>query len=202
MRQKRIFFLMSGALVILFVSIAICFTYPVAAAQSETLDDKKVEPVKKDAPKIVSVTVKPSPLTKNDKNKVRLKIKYEDENQDLQGGSLELSIKESNGYNRNLSIPLSNKKYGKSEGKGKEKFFVVIGNCSWARITAKLKDAAGNIGNKKRVKVNAKGESGPPWGTRLKQRAKDFTLVDQNGNEVSLHDYWGKVILLTFGSSG
>jgi len=33
-------------------------------------------------------------------------------------------------------------------------------------------------------------------GTRVGNRAIDFTLVDQNGNTVSLHDYEGKVILL------
>lgn len=42
----------------------------------------------------------------------------------------------------------------------------------------------------------AKGNEKETWGTRLNERAADFTLLDQNGNEVSLHDFKGKVILL------
>ena len=37
-----------------------------------------------------------------------------------------------------------------------------------------------------------------PWGVHIGEKAINFTLLDQNGNEVSLHDYEGKVILLDF----
>jgi len=36
----------------------------------------------------------------------------------------------------------------------------------------------------------------PPWGTKLGERALNFTLKDQDGRTVSLHDYMGQVIML------
>ncbi len=53
-------------------------------------------------------------------------------------------------------------------------------------ITAGQEEQVSGIGN-----VEKAG-----FGTRLGQKALDFTLTDQNGKKVSLHDYEGKVILL------
>lgn len=181
-------------------SVALLILQPVLASALAncTAADSRVFKADDEHPKLVSLTVKPKQLKKNNLNKLRLVVKYEDGEKNLQGGALELSVSESNGYRREFSISLDSSKFSKSRGKGKLKFNIVIGNCKWAKFKAWLKDAADNAGNEKQVKLSAKGSKGPKWGVKLNQRAEDFTLLDQNGNEVSLHDYWGKVILLDF----
>jgi hypothetical protein len=171
-----------------------------AAPQTAVKAADDVTPANGEAPVLDKIIVKPKNLKTNALNKVRIIIKYKDGDKNLQGGMLELTLAESNGYARKFSIPLTDSKFGNTKGRGTIISNFIIGNCNWANFSGKLKDALGNNSNEKEMKRNASGAGGPVWGTRLGQRAKDFTLVDQNGNSVSLHDYWGKVILLDFGN--
>lgn len=187
---------------ILFVAAACLSTMVFAAenvpaSESAELESKDlVRTANGEAPVLVSIIVKPKKLKKNNLNKLRIVVKYEDGDGNLQGGTLELSVSESNGYRRQFSIPLDSSKFGKTKGKGKLKINVVIGNCKWAKFKGWLKDTDENNGNDKQVKLSASGPKGPKWGVKLKQRAKDFQLYDKDGNLVSLHEFYGKVILL------
>lgn len=192
---------------VLFASIALTAFLLLGAAHyafaDETASRDSEDAVKTangEPPILVKFLVKPNQITKNSKKKLRLIIKYKDKDQNLDGGSLELTISESNGYSRDFSIPLEGDKFGKKKSRVKIKLAIITGNCDWAKFTATLKDAAENGSNQKEVTKNTKGSGGPEWGTKLGERAKGFTLVDQHGNEVSLHDYWGKVVLISFGN--
>ena len=43
-------------------------------------------------------------------------------------------------------------------------------------------------------------DNAPPEGSQVGMRAVNFTLMDQSGNMISLHDFAGKIILLDFSS--
>lgn len=198
-------FLASTAL----LAFLLCGLSTLAIAQSKVsvLDRREdaAPPGKKDKPKLVSIVVTPKELTGNTQNSLKIKISFMDDQKDLQGGTLELEAKESNGQKHDIVIDLDKKKFGRAKGKHKFKTNLIIGDADWLKITAKLRDAADNLSRPKRVKLDVAGGGdnggnggGPDWGTQIGNRAVDFTLYDQHGNEVSLHDYWGSVILMDF----
>lgn len=64
-------------------------------------------------------------------------------------------------------------------------------------IVAILLFRAGNDSSSTPVEgTEPAAEPGTTLGTRIGQKASGFTLTNQNGEEVSLHDFEGKVILL------
>jgi protein SCO1/2 len=46
--------------------------------------------------------------------------------------------------------------------------------------------------------VSSQDRTEPYEGTELSGKAPDFQLTDQNGSMISLSDFWGKVVVLTF----
>ena len=196
MSRKTLVHTILSALAILVFSLL--YLVPVATMQEKGNRSgvEGVETTNGESPVILSIVVKPGKLKKNELNKIKLIVKFQDKDKDLYGGTLELTITESNWYSRDYSFALDSSKFNKKKGKGKFVFHVLIGNCKKAKFDACLKDAAENTSKNKFVKVKASGKKGPRWGIRLKELAKDFKLYDKDGNLVSLHDFYGKVILL------
>ena len=180
--------------------IAFATSAALAAADDVTGPGKKA-----DKPVIVSITFSPQELERYAQNVVKIKVKFRDKGRNLRGGTLELTVTDSAGTSQDIDIDLTGKKYGRAKGKGKEKATITTGDCTWVRIKAWLRDANGNLSRPKVVTLTVKGDDdgddgddGPPWGTDLGERAVNFTLYDQDGNSVSLHDYRGSVILVDF----
>lgn len=194
-------------LLILAVSVGLVLA-PFATAQESLgpYPDRFEPPAKSDKPILVSIVITPKELTRNSLNKLKMKFSFKDDGKNLKGGFLELEVKESNGRKVNIKIDLKKKRYDQAKGKGKAKTELIVGNCNWVKFKAKLRDAAGKLSRAKKVKLTVPevddggggGDQGPPWGTKLLERAENFTLRDKDGNDVSLHDYWGSVILVDF----
>jgi peroxiredoxin len=176
-----------------------------AAQESVSLDDGPFSPpgVKKDKPVLVSITVTPKPLDRNKINSIKIKISFKDDGQNLQGGTLEMQICDETSCS-DSTINLNAQKYARRKGKNRIKTSISVGDTDWIEIKAWLRDSGGLLSTPKKLEVAVSkptdngGDDGPPWGTKLGERAIDFTLKDQNGRSVSLHDYWGSVILVDF----
>jgi hypothetical protein len=187
----------------------VCFLPPCLKCQSAEALEQRPEgaepPGKSGKPKLVSIVVTPQELQGNTQNSLKIKISFLDDDGNLRGGTLELEVTESNGRTTDVGFDLAKKKFGRPKGKEKFKTDLIIGDCDWLQIKARLRDAAENLSRPKKVKLDVLTDDGdggdgggPDWGTHVGERALDFTLYDQSGNEVSLHDYWGSVVLIDF----
>lgn len=190
------------ASIVLVCTTLLSATTTISAA--EAIQDRNiVSPASKiDKPVILSLQIEPKTLNANAMNSLKIKLKFSDKGQNLKDGVLELELKESNDYSHTISFDLKSNKFKRTKGKFNFTKDLLIGNCKSVEVVAYLKDAT-QLKSKKRVlSVNAIGymdsgdDDNPEWGTKIGQRAENFTLLDQNGNQVSLHDYIGKVILL------
>ncbi|HUX07799.1 MAG TPA: TlpA disulfide reductase family protein [Acidobacteriota bacterium] len=176
-------------------------TTPFLGAQEEQYDEKGINPDaarSSDKPVLVSITVTPKPLDRNDSNKIRFKITFQDEGRNLQGGKLEMQVRDDDGSLPDITIDLNRKKYSRRKGKDTIRTTLSIGNTAWIKFKARLRDADGLLSKSRTIKVAVSQGYAGPFGTQVGDRAVDFTLMDQNGNAVSLHDYWGSVILVDF----
>jgi len=189
------------------LALALVLSAPLLTAQDWVgVDEREISTPKKvkDKPVLVSITVVPNKLDRNKINDIKLKISFQDEGRNLQGGTLELQICDQSSSCVALDIDLMRKKYSRRKGKDKLKTSVFVGDTDWMEFKAWLRDAGGRLSKSKKFKVpvesadNGNGGNGPPWGTKLDERAIDFTLKDQEGRSVSLHDYDGSVILVDF----
>ncbi|HUX07800.1 MAG TPA: TlpA disulfide reductase family protein [Acidobacteriota bacterium] len=190
------------------MALILILSAPLVTAQDQVgIDEQQLSAPKKvkDRPVLVSITVIPNKLDRNKINDIKLKISFQDEGRNLRGGTLELQICDDGSSCVGLTIDLDKAKYGRKKGKDKIKTSVFVGDTDWMEFKAWLRDAGGRLSQPKKFKVpvTAASDDGddnesPAWGTKLGERAIDFTLKDQNGRAVSLHDYSGSVILVDF----
>ncbi|HUX06070.1 MAG TPA: hypothetical protein VMX35_02055 [Acidobacteriota bacterium] len=170
------------------------------SAESEGID---LSSKNTDKPKIISLVPKSETLRANTDNKLLLVLSFKDEGRNLQGGTLELSMLDSKKNKSELIVDLKSKRYSRSSGKARIKLTLECGQIDWLKVIARLRDTEGNLSRSKKLKMLVEQTEGDiPWGTAVGFRALDFTLLDKDGNEVSLHDYWGSVILLDLAAPG
>jgi peroxiredoxin len=190
--------------IIALVALFLLISYSHSSAQKSFGQDDKapVPPGKKnDKPMIASITVTPALLDRGKINSIKIKISFKDNGKNLRGGTLEMRICDEHSCSE-ATIDLDSAKFSRKKGKENIDFSLTVGDTDWVEIKAWLRDSAGLLSRPKKIKVAVAEEpedgEQPPWGTMLGERAIDFTLKDQNGQSVSLHDYWGSVILLDF----
>ena len=157
------------------------------SAESEGID---LSSKNTDKPKIISLVPKSETLRANTDNKLLLVLSFKDEGRNLQGGTLELSMLDSKKNKSELIVDLKSKRYSRSSGKARIKLTLECGQIDWLKVIARLRDTEGNLSRSKKLKMLVEQTEGDiPWGTAVGFRALDFTLLDKDGNEVSLHDY-------------
>ena len=152
------------------------------------------------------MTVTPKLLERMATNRLTIKFSFKDDGKNLRNGTLELRIDDSAGQSKEVIINLKRKKFGSAKGKHRIKTNVAVSDVDWIKISGWLRDAGGKVSTPKRVKIEVAaadddggdGNPPPPWGIEVGNRALDFTLRDQNRQDISLHDCWGSVILVDF----
>jgi peroxiredoxin len=189
-----------------FIAVALllnCITPVPALAEDDVYPAAKI-----DKPVITALKIKPNKLEANEKNDFIFILKFSDKKANLQGGTLLISVTESNGFTHDLEFELKHKKFARIKGRFKFKESLVLGDCNEIKIKARLRDSSKlkSKAKKMTMAVNGSSDNGgggggggggdAEWGVKIGNKAVNFTLQDQNGNQVNLHDYMGKVILL------
>lgn len=143
------------------------------------------------APNIIKYSVTPAVIEKEELITATIRIQYRDEDKDLYGGSLRVTVLNELGGTSKFSFPLNKDEYRKTSGVSQ--FVIKIRNdqSNWIRVTSRIFDAAKMGSSLKEAHLRVLGKV--PG-----QRAFPFTLNDQNGNPVSLDSLKGKVVLLNF----
>lgn len=203
--QKSAHFPISAfAAIACFVFGSVAFAGIASANSSENPQDQDITlpAAKVDKPQIRLLKVIPGTLSANEINSLKIKLKFSDGGRNLKGGTFELKLTESNNYSHTITFDLDSNKFKRAKGKYAFTKNLILGNCTSVDVVARLMDSSKIKSKSKKLSINVTGftddgdDSGPKWGTMLNQRAENFTLLDHNDNQVSLHDYLGKVILL------
>lgn len=192
----------------LFAAIISLLLLPAFSLPTHAVLDDDIFPAGRiDKPEITFLKLKCNGLQANEENSVKLIFKFADKKANLQGGLLTLLITEDTGSEHQYSFNLEHKKFSKEKGRFKFKIELSLGNCKNISIRAQLQDSLKIKSKAKNMEMSVSGADNGggggnggdgPWGTQVGEKAVNFTLLDQDGNQVNLHDYAGKVILLDF----
>lgn len=143
------------------------------------------------APNIIKYSVTPAVIEKDELITATIRIQYRDEDKDLYGGYLRVTVLNELGGTRKFSFPLKKDEFKKTSGVSQFVIKVRNDQSNWIRVTSRIFDAAKRGSQLKEAHLRVLGkETG--------QRAFPFTLNDQNGKPVSLDSLYGKVVLLNF----
>lgn len=154
--------------------------------------DRDEDSAEGNAPLLTSLKISPVKPPSSSTVAVTVTFGYKDGNADLKGGQLSLQFSDCKGVLKTILFKLSASKYDLPQGTDKRLIQIKTRDCSWMKVKAQLKDAAGLNGPAKWLNVALQSSTG----TTLGKKAVNFTLHDQSGNSVSLYDYLGKVVLL------
>lgn len=212
-RLKRTFVIFASVLLMAFYLAILGAPQPVGAKTDDVVDVA----AKKGKPFIASIKLTPTTLEGNAVNKVKLVLSFMDDDENLRGGKLVLKLKENNGNSDKITIDLDSKKFGKAKGKTRIKQEIELTDSSKLTVTAQLVDSEGTKSKKKKFTVDVMtaddggggggddggGDGGggnplPDFGFDVGKRATDFTLINAQGEMVSLHDLSGSIILVDF----
>lgn len=153
------------------------------------------EPAAPGKPSISTLSLKPSTMKPNTLyKKAILIIGFKDETKDLKGGTLTVTLTDSNGSQPPKVIELTQAVFDKASGKAKVTLEIQTRDVTQFKLKAQLKDRAGLASTPMYLTVLL----GAKYGTKVGDKSVNFTLLDQNGNSVSLHNCIGKVILVDF----
>lgn len=144
------------------------------------------------APLLTSLKISPVKPPSSSTVTLAVIFSFKDGNADLRGGQLSLQFSDCKGVLKTILFKLSASKYDLAQGSDKRQIQIKTRDCTWMKVKAQLKDAAGLNGPAKWLNVTLQSSTG----TTLGKKAVNFTLKDQFGHSVSLYDYLGKVVLL------
>ncbi|HUX08114.1 MAG TPA: peroxiredoxin family protein [Acidobacteriota bacterium] len=191
-----------GNKLILFI-VALAATALILAVipSTKASQDNTWSAAKDDRPLITSFKITAKKLQKNRINWVTVEFTFKDEKRNLRGGTMTINFQYSKTKGRFFNYALTDRAFKQKNGSYSLSFGLLGENMKQVTIWAWMRDAGGTAGNESEyitLTLMKKNPKGGKQGYRVGQKAYDFTLLDQSGNEVKLSDYKGKVIWLDF----